>query len=311
MSTLKTTDVKHGREDLQDAISDITPEVTPFLSMIGKTTASNSYHEGLSDELAVPNKDNAAAEGADAAPADQTGPKRFGNWTQTFTATIDVSGGLESTNLAGTKSELGRQMKKKSIELKRDQEAAFVSDNVSVANGIRKLAGAGSLISTNAVHGVGGSTPGFNLATTVTGAVVDGDEVVLTEADWKGAIGKVWEKSDNTLTAFVNGGLKSVVSTFTGNAQMTQDASKNEVVSNVNIYQCDFGIVKVVLSRYISPTSVLFIDPTLWAVATKRKYQKNELGRTGDSTKFQLLTEVTLECKNEAGNGKLADRTAA
>ncbi|MNW21650.1 hypothetical protein D3C71_2226920 [compost metagenome] len=64
-------------------------------------------------------------------------------------------------------------------------------------------------------------------------------------------------------------------------------------------------------SRYVSPTTVLLIDPTLWAVATLRKYQKEALGREGDATRFQLLTEVTLECRNEAGNGKLADRTAA
>lgn len=311
MATLKTTDVKHVREDLADVISDISPEETPFLSMIGKTSATGRYHEGLSDTLAQPNADNAAVEGADAIDADQTGPARFGNYCQIFTKTIDVSGTLEASNTAGTKSELGRQATKKVKEIKRDQEAAFVSENVSVATGTRKLAGASNLISTNAIHGEGGSTPGFNPATSVTGAVVKGTDEVLTEADFKEAIAKVWEHSDGALTAFVNGSLKQKISTFSGNAQMMQDASTNTVVSNVKLYESDFGIVKVLTSRYVSPTTVLLIDPTLWAVATLRKYEKKELGRTGDATRFQLLTEVTLECRNEAGNGKLADRTAA
>jgi hypothetical protein len=309
MATLKTTDVKHVREDLADVISMITPEATPFMSMIGKTSATGKYHEGLSDTLSAPNKDNAAAEGADAAPATQVGPTRFGNWTQIFTATVDVSGTLEASNTAGTKSELSRQMTKKSKELKRDQEAAFVSENLSVASGTRKLAGASALIATNALHGTGGSTAGFNPATSVTGAVVAGTNKALIEADFKAGIGKVWEQSDGAITAFVNGGLKSKISTFTGNSQLTQDASTNEIVNNVKLYECDFGIVKVILSRYVSPTTVLLIDPTLWSVATLRKYQKTELGIKGDSTQYQLLTEVTLECKNEAGNGKLADRT--
>lgn len=310
MATLKTTDVKHVREDLADVISDISPEETPFLSMIGKTSATGRYHEGLSDELATPNANNAAAEGADAAAADQVGPARFGNYCQIFTKTVDVAGTLEASNTAGTKSELARQLTKKSKEIKRDQEAAFVSENASVASGTRKLAGASALIATNAIHGANGDTPGFNPATSVTGAVVAGTQVVLTEADFKTAIETVWEKSDGALTVFVNGALKQKISTFSGNAQMMQDASKNTVVSNVKLYESDFGIVKVMTSRYVSPTTVLFIDPTLWAVATLRKYQKNELGRIGDATRFQLLTEVTLECKNEAGNGKLADRTA-
>lgn len=311
MATLKTTDVKHVREDLADVISDISPEETPFLSMIGKTSATGRFHEGLSDSLAAPNKDNAAAEGADAAAADQTGPVRFGNHCQIFTKTVDVSGTLEASNTAGTKSEMARQLTKKAKEIKRDQEAAFVSENVSVAGGVRKLAGASALISTNAIHGDGGSTAGFIEATSVTGAVVAGTEEVLTEADFKAAIEKVWEQSDGAITAFANGSLKQKISTFSGNAQMMQDASKNTVVSNVKLYESDFGIVKVLTSRYVSPTTVLLIDPTLWAVATLRKYQKKELGVKGDSTQFLLLTEVTLECKNEAGNGKLADRTAA
>lgn len=57
----------------------------------------------------------------------------------------------------------------------------------------------------------------------------------------------------------------------------------------------------------MSTSTVIAYDPDLWAVATLRKYEKQALGKTGDSEKFLLVTETTLEAKNEAGNAKIAD----
>ena len=45
MATYKTYDTVGIREDLQNAIYDISPTTTPFMSTIGKSTAKNTYHE--------------------------------------------------------------------------------------------------------------------------------------------------------------------------------------------------------------------------------------------------------------------------
>ena len=45
MSTMLTYDTVGIREDLQDAIYDISPTSTPFMSTIGRTKAKNTYHE--------------------------------------------------------------------------------------------------------------------------------------------------------------------------------------------------------------------------------------------------------------------------
>ncbi|RYZ81711.1 MAG: head protein, partial [Proteobacteria bacterium] len=142
MATLKTTDVKHAREDLGTFISMISPEETPFRTEIGRTKAKGTYHETLSDELDAPNKNNAAAEGADAALVALSGPVRTGNWTQIFTKDGAIAGTVQAVDLAGTKNEKARQIAKKGLELNRDIEAALISSNASVASGARKLGGA-------------------------------------------------------------------------------------------------------------------------------------------------------------------------
>ena len=45
MSTMLTYDTVGIREDLQDAIYQISPTSTPFMSTIGKSKAKNTYHE--------------------------------------------------------------------------------------------------------------------------------------------------------------------------------------------------------------------------------------------------------------------------
>ena len=69
MPTFKTNDAVGLREDLIDTIYDISPTETPFMSSIGKTKATATYHEWQTDSLAAVDTSNAAVEGADATSA--------------------------------------------------------------------------------------------------------------------------------------------------------------------------------------------------------------------------------------------------
>jgi hypothetical protein len=51
------------------------------------------------------------------------------------------------------------------------------------------------------------------------------------------------------------------------------------------------------------------VDPEYAAVAFLRPFQTNELAKTGDSEKTQLLCEYTLEVRNQAAHGIAADLT--
>lgn len=313
MATLKTTDVKNVREDLGNFISMISPEETPFRTEIGKTTAKNTYHETLSDELAPADKDNAAVEGADAALNALSGPTRVGNWTQIFTKDGSISRTQESVDKAGEKSVKARQIAKKGSELNRDIEAALVSANASVATGARKLGGAEAWIKTNAYHGTGGATAGFSNG--LVGAVTNASQAnqrVLTEDMFNTMVAKVWEKGGDPTLVIAPGDLKVAISKFNGNSTRYQEIDKSKTIyAGVDFYQSNFGMHKIIPHRFMSATTVIAFDKSLWNVAVLDGIKKIDLAKTGDSEKFQLVTELTLECLNEAGNGKIADVKAA
>lgn len=305
MPTLTTTNVSHVREDLSNVISMISPEETPFISSIGKTKATAVKHEWLQDELAAANKDNAIAEGADATDTTLNGPVRISNVTQIFQKDIRLSSTLNAVNTAGAKDELARQIAKKGKELKRDQEAAYVSGNGSVAAGVRKLGGAEAFISTNALHGANGASTGF--AGGVVNAPTAGTARPLTEALFISALQKIWEAGGDPNTVIAPGVLKSKISTFNGGSTKQQNADKKTVNQAVDLYVSDFGTVTILPHRFMSTSTVIAYDPALWNSAVLRGVEKKELGKTGDSERYMLVTETTLESLNEKGNAKIAD----
>ncbi len=305
MPTLTTTNVSHVREDLSNLINMISPEETPFSSSIGKTKATAVKHEWLQDELAAANKDNAIAEGADATDTTLNGPVRISNVTQIFQKDIRLSSTLNAVNTAGAKDELSRQIAKRGKELKRDQEAAYVSGNASVAVGVRKLGGAEAFISTNALHGANGASTGFSGG--VVNAPTAGTARPLTEALFISALQKIWEAGGDPNTVIAPGVLKSKISTFTGGSTKQQNADKKTVNQAVDLYVSDFGTVTILPHRFMSTSTVIAFDPALWNSAVLRGVEKKELGKTGDSERYMLVTETTLECLNEKGNAKIAD----
>lgn len=75
-----------------------------------------------------------------------------------------------------------------------------------------------------------------------------------------------------------------------------------------------FGSVSVVPNRFMvsgnSANEVAFVlDPEYAAIAYLRPFQTVDLAINGDSERKQLLVEYTLEVKNEAAHGIIADLT--
>ncbi|NTB86854.1 SU10 major capsid protein [Agrobacterium tumefaciens] len=310
MAVQKTTEIVNMREDLGDVISRISPEQTPFYTEINKTKAKNTYHEFTSDELAPPNKDNAKEEGADAGAANNTVAKREGNWAQIFEKVRHVSATSEAVDIAGVKSNTAYQLATATAEIKRDIEAALVSANASIASGERKLAGAEAWLSTNALHGVGGDTPGFSNGT--VGAVTAGTTRALTEDMFNELAEMIWNEGGNPTKVIASGSLKKAISKFSGNAQKYQEQDKSKTVyAGVDVYVSDFGTHQIIPHHFMSKTTVIAFDPKFWSVATLRSLKREDLGKSGSSTKFMLETELTLESKNEKASGKVADVTPA
>ena len=314
MATFQTYQSIGNREDLSDVIYNISPTDTPFMSSVGKTKATAVYHEWQTDALAAAVGNNAAVEGADATSLTVTPTARVGNRTQISTKTVQIAGTEETINKAGRKSEKAYQLAKASSELKRDMEKTLLSNNVAAAGDsstARTLGGLQAWLNTNAVLGSGGTAGSGG-----TVARGSGTDAAFTEAMLKSAVKQAFVQGGNPTVLMVTPTQKQVVSGFAGIAAQRYEAPSNApttIVGAADVYLSDFGTLSVVPNRFMTADSgdggeVAFVlDPEYAAVAYLRPFQTNELAKTGDSEKTQLLVEYTLEVKNEKAHAIIAD----
>jgi hypothetical protein len=301
------------REDLSDVIYNISPTDTPFMSTVGKTKATAVYHEWQTDSLAAAAA-NAAVEGADASTATLSPTTRVGNRTQISQKTIGVTGTLEAVDKAGRKSEKAYQLAKASSEIKRDMEFTFLSNTVqsngSAGSTARVLGGLQTWLATNGDFGSGGSAGSAG-----TTARTNGTNRTFTETELKTVIKEVFESGGSPKILMVTPAHKQTVSAFAGIAAqryMAPSDAPTTIIGAADIYLSDFGSVSVVPNRFMvsgnSANEVAFVlDPEYAAVAYLRPFFTNELAKNGDSDRTQLLVEYTLEVRNEAAHGIIAD----
>ena len=301
------------REDLTDIIYDISPTETPFMSSIGKTKATAVYHEWQTDSLAAATTANAAVEGADATSATLSPTVRLGNYTQIIQKTVQVSGTLDAVNKAGRKSEKSYQLAKASAELKRDLETILLANqgrSAGTSTIARTMGSILSWIKTNSDVGSGGSDP----ATIGVSTRTDGTQRTFTETLLKTVVAEVFTSGGSPKILMVGAAGKQKVSSFAGIAAQRYMAPGNTpttIIGAADVYMSDFGTMSVVPNRFMRTRDALVIDPEYAALAYLRPFMTNELAKTGDSENTQLLAEVTLEVKNEAAHGIVADLNMA
>jgi len=301
MATYKTYDTIGIREDLQDAIYDISPTTTPFMSTVGRTKAKNTYHEWQTDSLADVNLANAQVEGADAVSATLTPTTRVGNYTQISDKVIQVSTTDDVVDKAGRSTETAYQLSKASAEIKRDMEYILLSDQEKnagnnatgfpVTSEARLLGGLASWIKTNTVDTAGGA---------------------LTEDMLKEAVLKAYNSGGEPDVLLVSPANKQVVSTFAGIAEQRYQAPKSSpttIIGSADVYLSDFGSVNVVPDRFLSDDYSYVLDPSMASVAYLRPFKSQKLAKMGDSEKHLLNVEYTLVVNNESAHAMMSDET--
>ncbi len=315
MATYQTYQSVGNREDLTDMIYDISPTETPFMSSIGKSKATATFHEWQVDNLAEATVANAAVEGADASSATLIPTTRVGNRTQISQKTIQIAGTEETVDKAGRKSEKAYQLAKASSELKRDMEKIMLANQAASAGDSSTARTLGSLQAWLNTNYVGAGTAG-SLGTT---ARVSGTDAAFTETMLKSAVKSAFTNGGNPTVLMVSPTQKQVVSTFAGIAEQRYAAPANKqttIVGAADVYLSDFGTLSVVPNRFTTADDeattgegeqAFVLDPEYAATAFLRPFQTNELAKTGDSEKTQLLVEYTLEVKNEAAHAIVSD----
>jgi hypothetical protein len=317
MSIYNAYDAIGQREDLTDVIYDISPTETPFMSSIGKTKATAVYHEWQTDSLAAATTNNAAVEGADASDATLSPTTRLGNYTQILQKTIKVSGTLDAVNKAGRKSEKAYQLAKASQELKRDLETILLSNQGRSAGSsnstARKMGSLLSWIKTNSDAQTNGADPTTIGVSTRT----DGNTRTFTETLLKSVVAEVFSSGGVPKILMVGATGKQKVSSFTGlsayryNVNGGTGSAQATIIGAADVYLSDFGSMSVVPNRFMRTRDALILDPEYAALAYLRPFQTIELAKAGDADKTQVLVECTLEVKNEAAHGIVADLNMA
>jgi hypothetical protein len=283
------------------------------MNSVGKTSATAVNHEWQTDSLAAVGT-NALVEGAAGSDITVTPTVRLGNLTQISGKTVKISGTLDTVNKAGRKSEKAYQLAKVSSEIKRDMENALLGNTVK-SNGnsstARVLGGLQTWLNTNYSGGTSGTAG--ELGTT---ARVTGTDRAFTSTILNTVIQSTYTAGGAPTLLLVTPAQKVVASTFTGIATRFRDVPANQqaqIVNAADVYVSDFGILQIVPDRFIPNTDAddvaFLLDPEMAAVAYLRPFQTLELAKTGDAEMTQLLVEYTLEVKNQAAHGIIADLT--
>ena len=309
-NTFDTYDSVGEREDLSDVIYSISPTDTPFLSSAAKTQATAVLHEWQTDSLAAASTSNAVIEGDEATLDASTATTRLSNSTQIMDKTVVITGTQESVDKAGRASELAYQIAKRAKELKRDMEAT-ITGNIAEVGGnsstARKMGTLGSWVTTNddlASDGASGAGAG-------NAAHTDGTQRAFTESQLKSVIKSVWNAGGDPSMVMVGPFNKQKLSGFTGNSTRFDAGADATLYTSVDVYASDFGQLQVVPNRFSRDRDAYVLDMEYWGIAFLRDFSMHELAKTGDSEKRQLLVEATLESRNEAASGLVADLTTS
>jgi len=247
-------------------------------------------------------------EGDDATIDAATPTVRLGNIAQISDKVAAVTGTENAIDRAGRDNELSYQLALKGQELKRDMESILLSNQAKNAGALgtaRKTASILAWIGTNDALGTGAAASPVTLDGLATRT--DGTQRAFTEALLKPVLQLIWNEGGDPDTIMVGGNNKQVFSTFTGRSTPQEQATTHKITNNVEIYEGDFGTLKVIANRFMRARDCLVLEMDKWAVAYLRNMRRWDLAKTGDSEKTQILCEYALEARNEKASGMVAD----
>jgi hypothetical protein len=256
--------------------------------------------ENLADDQVINILGNASLEGADTPAARFTNRMRSGNYTQIFTAAVEVSGTDMAASQLGLADEMDYQKQERLRELIRDLENTVVNggqpgSNPEGSGSVRRtMKGIIQHLSTNVYHT---SDSGFP-----AGNDLDEDKVNYV-------LRKIWDSSNGNVDLIVVGGFqKRKINAFCSDSR-SYGATDTTFTNMVSIYESDFGVCRIVTTRWMPQDGALFLDSSRLKVLplSGRSFHFKPLASSGDYECGELIGEYTLELKNEAAHGLIRD----
>jgi hypothetical protein len=224
-------------------------------------------------------------------------------------------------NKAGQQSELGRQRRKKGVELRKDVEIILLSNQASLAGNSTTpplLGGLPSWIVTNDNRGTGGADGGFNQGTGLTVAATNGTQRAFTKAIMDDIFQKQFANGGKGNVLMVAPYVKTVFSSFMSDPSVapqrmaTSERKQATIVGAADTYVGDFGVYDIVPNRVMATSTAVarnayVLDPDVLHFGVFDDVKEVTPAVTGDATKKVLIMEYTLIVDNEAGVGIASD----
>lgn len=252
--------------------------------------------EDLADNQVINILGNAALEGAEKPNVRFTNRVRCANYTQIFTAAVEVSGSDLVARQLALADEMENQKAVRLRELMRDLERTVINGGQPVSDpqgsdtSRRTMKGIIQHLSTNLFR-VGDS-----------GFPAGGD---LDEAKLNYALRQIWEHTSARVDLIVVGGFqKRKINTFC-TASRRYAPTDTRFQDRISEYESDFGTCSIVTTRWVPHDVVLLLDSSRISVLplTGRSFHFKPLASAGDYECGQLIGEYTLELRNEAAHG--------
>ena len=311
-----------NREDLSNELSLLAPEETPILSLCSKGKANATFSEWTVDSLAAP-VTTGISEGSDVTSfSDKFADRaRLGNYVQLMRRDYLVSNLQQAVTSVGP-ANVAQAEAKSMREIKRDIEATIASDNeMTVENGAGTpygMRGLGKWIqdSAQATNAVPAAYRTPELSIIESGNT----STTVTESTFNTLIGSIFSKNGemNSLTLVANTALRTLISGFSrtlaasnGTYTVNQDATSKTITLSVNMYDSDFGMVKILNGNpSCMPTALTkvgyVLNPKYLGFNTLIPMGATRLENQGGGERGFVDVAGTLCVKHPQAHGKIA-----
>ena len=256
--------------------------------------------ENLADNQVINILGNAALEGADKPSARFTNRSRCGNYTQIFTATVEVSGTDMAASQLGLSDEMDYQKQERLRELIRDLENTIINGGQPASN----PEGSGSV--RRSMNGIVQHLATHVFHTGDSGFPTGTD---LDEAKINYVLRQIWTSSSANVDLIIVGGFqKRKINAFCADSR-AYGANDTTFTDMISIYESDFGVCKIITTRWMPQDAALLLDSSRINVLplAGRSFHFKPLASGGDYECGELIGEYTVELKNEAAHGLIRD----
>jgi hypothetical protein len=310
-----------NREDLSNELAILAPEETPILSLCSKGKASATYTEWTVDSLASP-VTVGVSEGTDVNSfSDKFADRaRLGNYIQLMRRDYLVSNLQQAVTSVGP-ANIAQAEAKSMREIKRDIEATIASNReMTVENGAGTpygMRGVGAWIQATAQS----VNPVPVAYRTPAGSIL---AAAPSESQFNNILGSIFAANGemNSLTLVANTALRQVISGFTRNSgvstgvtyHVNQEATSKQITLSVNLYDSDFGMVKIVNGNPACMTAAVtgsanvgyVLNPKYLGFNTLIPMGATRLENQGGGERGFIDVAGTLVVKHPQAHGKIA-----